>query len=670
MSEQATPSIDAVTFRVGHFIVEPRACTVENGTGEIHIKPSAMNVLVYLAERPGVAVTNEALRDAFWRGSISAPNAVHKAVAELREALEDDPREPQYIETIPRRGYRLVAPVERLAEDGLLSLARNGDDTAVRSEDAAIEAPPPTVWWRARPLIVTLALFALLSTVVLWTRPANVETSNVADVSNEEPEAHCSCDLGVAVLPLRSITADKRVDELANQLAEGLRRSIADGFASRVSSRAKVANRSLDTESLSALGRSLGVDKVIDGELFVSGGVITATLVMHDVADAAATYRMQVDAPFPADADAQQDMLKHLMRVMPVYLSNGALEHMKSQGTDSAEAYLAFKEKSFEKAIELDPKFVGAYHALAVDLANRVDAQGSVAARQAAVAELDSIRARLAPLHAEAWIRYDIDQILLRWRGTTREEREARLREALAEVTTDGDRIVLYWYYANLLLSARLYDEAKLYLDATKSPSEWIIGSAYNRIMVKTDGPALAARDLHELFDARPDVSTALGEAVDYALAGDFDKAESALKNVERIDQTGLWAYSARLQVGAIRGQLPLGSDTLRAALADPRAAPLTRGIVRFMLGDVQGGIRDWEALDAPSLELIQQYIDSTETEFPQKVLADARYQSLLDRLDMGRRWTEYMRHSYEVMAPITGVKSEQPAPAIASAPQ
>src|SRR5262245_48262793 len=75
-----------------------------------------MEVLIYLAERPGQVVTNDELLDAFWRGGISAPNAVYKSITELRQGFGDDARRPTFIQTISRRGYRLIAPVER--DDG------------------------------------------------------------------------------------------------------------------------------------------------------------------------------------------------------------------------------------------------------------------------------------------------------------------------------------------------------------------------------------------------------------------------------------------------------------------------------------------------------------------------------------------------------------------------
>jgi transcriptional activator of cad operon len=79
---------------------------------EVHITPKAMDVLIHLADNQGRLVTKEALLDKHWRGAISGDNAVHKTMAELRRVFGDNPKNPSYIETFPKRGYLLIADVQ------------------------------------------------------------------------------------------------------------------------------------------------------------------------------------------------------------------------------------------------------------------------------------------------------------------------------------------------------------------------------------------------------------------------------------------------------------------------------------------------------------------------------------------------------------------------------
>ncbi len=100
---------------IGEWTVRPELDRLEKGAETRHIAPRATDVLVYMAERQGELVTKEELLDAFWRGAISGDNAVHKTVAGLRRAFDDDPTQPSYIQTHPKRGYRLIAPA-RMSE--------------------------------------------------------------------------------------------------------------------------------------------------------------------------------------------------------------------------------------------------------------------------------------------------------------------------------------------------------------------------------------------------------------------------------------------------------------------------------------------------------------------------------------------------------------------------
>ncbi len=104
-------ALDVVMLVIGEWTVHPEFDRLSRQDETRHIAPRATDVLVYMARRRGELVTKDELLDAFWRGAISGDNAVHKTVAELRRALDDDPHSPEYIQTHPKRGYRLIAEV-------------------------------------------------------------------------------------------------------------------------------------------------------------------------------------------------------------------------------------------------------------------------------------------------------------------------------------------------------------------------------------------------------------------------------------------------------------------------------------------------------------------------------------------------------------------------------
>ena len=98
-------------FRVGGVLVQPDRLLVTLDGQDITLEPRMMEVLVALAEHAGEVVTAEQLLIEVWRGTFYGDNPVHKAIANLRRVLDDDLKSPRYIETIRRRGYRLIAKV-------------------------------------------------------------------------------------------------------------------------------------------------------------------------------------------------------------------------------------------------------------------------------------------------------------------------------------------------------------------------------------------------------------------------------------------------------------------------------------------------------------------------------------------------------------------------------
>jgi DNA-binding winged helix-turn-helix (wHTH) protein len=98
-------------FRVGDWLVEPDLDRISRGEERRMLRPRVTELLVALTDRAGELAPKRDLVDAVWRTEFVTDNALTHLVAELRTALGDDAADPAYVETIPRRGYRLVAPV-------------------------------------------------------------------------------------------------------------------------------------------------------------------------------------------------------------------------------------------------------------------------------------------------------------------------------------------------------------------------------------------------------------------------------------------------------------------------------------------------------------------------------------------------------------------------------
>lgn len=106
-------------YLLGDWVVCFDTCTVkkEHPAGqdsiEMKVTPRSMEVLKYLCDRPGEVVSVTELISEVWARSTCTDHLVHKAIAELRNALSDKPASPNYIKTVPKRGYIIIADVQK-----------------------------------------------------------------------------------------------------------------------------------------------------------------------------------------------------------------------------------------------------------------------------------------------------------------------------------------------------------------------------------------------------------------------------------------------------------------------------------------------------------------------------------------------------------------------------
>ena len=105
-------------IRFGVFELDARSGELRRSGVLLNLQDQPLKVLECLLERPGELVTREALRQRLWPGDtfVDFEQGVNAAVKRLRETLGDSAESPRFVETLPRRGYRFIAPVER--DDG------------------------------------------------------------------------------------------------------------------------------------------------------------------------------------------------------------------------------------------------------------------------------------------------------------------------------------------------------------------------------------------------------------------------------------------------------------------------------------------------------------------------------------------------------------------------
>jgi TolB-like protein/DNA-binding winged helix-turn-helix (wHTH) protein len=228
------------------------------GGDTVRLETRTMRLLLCLANRAGEVVSIDDLLTEVWAGVIVTPDSVYQAVTALRRLLGDDSRQPTYIATVPRRGYRLIANV----------------DTQVDVSPSPTDMPEPVSIWDqrkgARPLAriariagAVLLLVVLISGYLLLRDPSPAQAIASTGVA---PNAK-----SIAVLPFLDLTDAMNEEPFADGMTEEIIDKLSRSGGLQVSAPTSSFYYKDKQVPLPDIAKSLGVTYVLDGSVRTSG---------------------------------------------------------------------------------------------------------------------------------------------------------------------------------------------------------------------------------------------------------------------------------------------------------------------------------------------------------------------------------------------------------------
>src|SRR5215472_6854933 len=458
-------------LRIGAFVVDPLVDEVHGAGTTTKLEPRAMDVLVYLAQRPGEVVSVDELRARVWTGVIVTPDSVYRAVNAIRRVLGDGPRAPRYIANVPRRGYRLIAPVAAITatpDDTGVTEAVAAQPTPVdlplAAPIAAVEPRAPAMH-RRYPLRIAAVGGALVALVALgagmWQRHA---------VSSPPIAAAALGEKSIAVLPFIDMSAAHDqgyfVDGLAEEVLDQLTRVPGLHVIARTSS-FSFRGSSADVPTIA---RRLNVAHVLEGSVRRSGDHlrITAQLIRADTGVHlwSETYERELRDVFEVQDEIAAAVVAALrLQLLPSQHAAGAPRTMSMvayneyllgrefQNRGTAEGYRQAAD-AYRRAIALDAGYAPAYAGLALSDIVVADENGSARERLGPALAAADRAITLGPERAEGYsargyLRY---AYAWDWRGA-----QSDLYKALAREPGDST----HWRrYADLLASTGRLQEA------------------------------------------------------------------------------------------------------------------------------------------------------------------------------------------------------------------
>ena len=425
-------------YDFGEFRVDPEQKLLFLQGELVSLTPKAFETLLVLVESHGHMVDKETLLRRVWPGAFVEEGSLTRNISVLRKVLEEGARGQQWIETIPKRGYRFVAGVRVVKRPDEIS-ARGATDpqqTAVRSDKhSSPERRPPN---RLRRLILGVGGAGMALAVVIL----------LLDLADRHLVRGSSSAAGIhslAVLPLSNLSRDPDQEYFADGMTDALITDLAKIRSLRIVSRTSVMQYKTTHKTVGQIARELGVDGIVEGTVLRSGNRVrvTAQLIRaenddhlwaemyeRDLGDAltlqgevAQAIADQVRIQVTPDERAQ---LSGFDRVNPEvydwYLRGRYYWNKRdADGLNRATVY-------FQQAIQKDPQFALAYAGLA-DCYNVIVESVSVSppealtkAKTAALKAL-SLDDNLAEAHASlAWVHFQLDWD---WAGADREFRRA-----------------------------------------------------------------------------------------------------------------------------------------------------------------------------------------------------------------------------------------------------
>ena len=372
---------------------------------KLHGQP--FQVLAMLLERPGELVSREEIREKLWPQDtfIDFEHSVNSSIKRLRETLGDDAATPRFIETLPRHGYRFIAPVQTLSSNHTPEGNDEAETTlesespvlgtgraAGTSEAAVTQARPPAKhpqrdiaatagarrsplprrWVTAAILGIPIALLAILIGLNVFRLRDRLLPRSPAVPPIKS----------IAILPLENLSHDPEQEYFADGITEELITDLGNIAALRVISRTSVMRYKGTKKPLPEIARELNVDALVEGTVLRSGDRVRVTVnLLHASTDRhlwAETY----ERDFRDVISLQDEVARAVAEEIKIKVTPQEQARLSGSPAVSPDAYRLYLqaryhsykrtlpgfEKSiqlFQQALALDPNYASAYAGLA-----------------------------------------------------------------------------------------------------------------------------------------------------------------------------------------------------------------------------------------------------------------------------------------------------------------
>lgn len=389
-------------FQIGQWRVDPALDEISREDKTVKLEPRTMRVLLCLAERPGEVISVNQMLDLVWKDLVVTPYSVYQAVASLRRALGDDPKDPSYIANVTRRGYRLVAPIEVDARTPDSVRPPTEPPAGSDLEDRRIQAKDKPEQLASAPLegshivdrrtglryrsILLVVLVVVGSVLWLVSRPAQERKPAAAAVANPaaSPAGAAAAPFhpparSIAVLPFVNMSGDPSQQYFSDGLTEELLNSLTRINELQVAARTSSFSFQGEHPDIASVAHKLNVATVLEGSVRRSGTTIRVTAQLNDAVTGFHLWSQTYDRDAGDILKLQTDIANAVAGALKVTLLGSASAKIELGGTHNSAAFDAFLRgakayasakdaqgfqtaiAAYTEAVRLDPNYALAF---------------------------------------------------------------------------------------------------------------------------------------------------------------------------------------------------------------------------------------------------------------------------------------------------------------------
>ncbi len=541
-------------WQIGAWIADPSDDTLTRGTESLKIEPRMMRLLVCLAESSGAVLSQEHLLTEVWAGVVVGPASVYQSVSQLRKVLGDTGTPPAYIETVARKGYRLIAPVSRPEPAKLTAPDSAGPELAARRQRLR--------WMRS---LAAAVLVAIAAGAFIWLRPTALAISP-----------------SIAVLPFVDLTVGKTDQPFCDGVTEELSNWLAQIPTLRVVARTSASAFRNKGTDIREIGRLLNTTHVLEGSLRRSGNVVRVSVQLIATRDGYNVWSGSYDTSVTDVIQVQEDVARAVASNLELRLTDAATTGLADRKSASNRAYSLYlvarhhqqqvTRQDNERAIELykaaiaaDPKFALAQVSLAHAYLNqRYFNERPIESIAEDAQPLLASAARTAPRLADLYaVRGALETELLQKEAAIRD-----LRHAIALNPNSRDAFAELGYY--YLVSGVPKEAAEHYTRAAElDPLDFNLHA--QRCLALTD-------------------------------LGEFDEADVACARARLLNPGAAWVFSASSELEEARGRIREALKWNGSALThspDVQEIYAERGLFLLSLGLIERARDNYETATA-----------------------------------------------------------------------